>query len=109
MADRVYAMVRVRAGVYLLPSNDGRTLYRLSSYVEDGSAKVDDGRGGWKPITGTFWEVARNRVPLPEIEPHMIGGAFDDGEDWLWNRDLWLEVESGLDRRADAIDEALRR
>jgi hypothetical protein len=39
----------------------------------------------------------------------MIGGAFDDGEDWLWDRDLWLEVESGLDRRADAIDEALRR
>ncbi len=108
MTERVYAMVRVRAGVYLLPSNDGKTLYRLSSYVEDGSAKVDDGRGGWRPVVGTFWEVARNRVPLPDIAPHMIAGA-DDEQAWLWNRDLWLEVESSLDRRADAIEEALKR
>jgi hypothetical protein len=35
-------MTRLRRGDYLLPSNDGATLWRLTSYVEGDGLAADD-------------------------------------------------------------------
>jgi hypothetical protein len=49
---RKYALVRVKAGDYVFLANDGKTLLRVATYAEDGSA-VESGTG--RAITGTFW------------------------------------------------------
>ena len=96
--DRKYAMTRMR-GAWLLPSNDGQTLWRISRYREDGSAEWHQGQ----PILGTFWQTAKRPMPTPdEIE------RFDGTEDeFLWWDDAW-EFHSDLHKtRADAIRQAL--
>jgi hypothetical protein len=52
---RRYTLTRLAKGDYLLLSNSGRTLWRVSTYTEDGSACTGDGRA----ITGKFWGVWR--------------------------------------------------
>ena len=42
MTERKYQMTRISAGDYLLPSNDGKTLWRICAYEEDGSAAVEE-------------------------------------------------------------------
>jgi len=92
MIERRYRMTRVGRGDYLLPSNDGKTLWRLRRYVEDGSATYDDGT----PVVGEFWATWKYRGPLT--------GAYVDPFQW----DDWEMWDSGLRLRRQAIDAALR-
>lgn len=104
MTERTYQMTRISAGDYILPSNDGQTLWRIHSYQEDGSlveyervgGKVDYDSG--RTITGTFWAVSRYDRPWTEDD------AFD--EDFLdWER--WRERANSFKTRRAAIDDAL--
>lgn len=103
IATRRYAMTRIQKGVYLLPSNDGTTLWRIHSYEEDGSAMWQDERGRWHSITGTFWATAKR--PLPS-EADL--DRYDTENEFLWDWDAWEEWGTGHKTRRDAIEDALR-
>jgi hypothetical protein len=93
--ERKFQMVRLGAGDWLLPSNDGKTLFRLTKYWEDGSLYTVDERGKERKIRGEFWAVWQR--PLDE--------AVDDPriEDLVG----WREVRSGLRTRKEAMERAL--
>jgi hypothetical protein len=94
MVERLYAMTKLGAGDWLLPGNDGQTLWRIRSYDEDGSAVRGDGT----PVIGTFWAVYRFRYPLERLS----------SEPDVWESEsAWIECEFGHRRRADAITAAL--
>ncbi len=90
MSVRKYAMTRVAAGDYLMPSNDASKLWRLMRYTEDGSAHLDDGT----PVTGEFWGVWRWR-----------GTMHDTLTLEMYEWDMWAQ---GFRTRAEAEQEALR-
>jgi hypothetical protein len=109
--ERKWSMIRLDAGDYLLPSNDRRTLWRVMSYTEDGSAMVDDGRGGIRHLTGTWWQIAKCRV----FDVDVSGGWEESIErlprdliDPNMFPDYWDVWESGLRTRRDAVAAALR-
>lgn len=87
-------MTKVARGDYLLPSNDGATLWRIYSYTDGPSCGLDP---EVFPMDFTAWALRRWTGS---------GGlqAPVDIEDW----DRWEEVAVGLKTRAAAIAEALR-
>lgn len=101
--ERVYAMIRVRAGLWLLPSNDGQTIWRLSSYEEHGDAQWQGEDGRWHEIKGTFWEVAR--MPMETMQK-LVDDRFTDDDAILYSEE-WSSYSSCLPTRKAAIEEAL--
>lgn len=101
--ERRYAMIRVRAGLYLLPSNDAQTIYRLNAYEEHGDGQWQDDDGRWHEIRGTFWEVAR--MPMQTME-RLTNDPYTSDDDLLW-AEQWESTCSGLRTRREAIAEAL--
>ncbi len=94
VVERKYAMTRIGPGDYLLPANDGATLWRIYSYEEDGSAERMDG----SKVLGTFWMAAKfdTRVAQNDLLPY----------DFLeWHR--WEPWTSTLTTRREAIKAAL--
>lgn len=91
MTKRAHTLVRIRVGDYLLLSNDGRTLWRLSTYEEDGSAVRGDG----SEVVGKFWGLWRYRR---DVSRGMTVSA-----DWS-DFEMW---DSLLRRRKDAVQAAL--
>jgi len=94
--ERKYALIRLSKGDYLLPSNDGQTLWRIYTYGEDGSAEWGNG----KKIVGTFWGCAKYNRPLPSI-PDPPPYDFIEWVDW----EPWATT---MATRQEAIREALR-
>lgn len=45
LAERLYRMVRLRAGDYLMIDNERRNLWRITSYEEDGTSSWRDEEG----------------------------------------------------------------
>lgn len=90
--QRKYALTKIQSGDYILPGNDGQTLYRLTTY-EDGPSH---GLVDW-PRDRTFWGVWRYTRRVSE------GGSLD-----VDNWDDWEMVGTYCETRKDAIDEALR-
>jgi hypothetical protein len=88
--ERKYQMVRIKAGDYLLPSNDGRTLWRIYRYHEGPDSGVID--------PGTYWACARYDGTLEQA-------ANDDELDYAWDR--WVTTECWMKTRAEAIEAAL--
>lgn len=92
MPERKYAMTKVAAGDWLLPDNDGVTLWRLAVY-EDGPSHglvVE-----WPDRD--FWGVWKWKGRL---------GGTDTIDTTDWN--AWDMRSSGAGTRAEAIEEALR-
>jgi hypothetical protein len=89
--ERHYTMVRVRAGDYLLPSNDGKTIWRIKAYDEDGSAEYGDGT----KVYGRFWGIWK-----------YIGRDATHLDPYEWDR--WAQWDSGYNTRAEAVQRALR-
>ena len=81
--ERKYALTKVAAGDYLLPSNDAKTLWRIARYLDTHEDHFKH-----------FWGVYRWRGDLDAV----------DIEDW----DRWEMVTGFLETRQDAIDEAMR-
>ena len=86
--------VRVSAGDYLLASNDGQTLWRISSYLEDGSLESGPDYASMKPVRGKFWSIATYATPFPDVDP-------DDPHLLDWDR--WTRVEDLIATKRDAI------
>jgi len=82
--ERRYALTKVAPGDYLLPSNDGRTIWRIARYDE---------RPNWR-----LWGLWRWRNEGADVF------AYIDTADW----DRWEMVDARSETRAEAIREALR-
>lgn len=105
MTERVYTTTRLGAGDYLLPSNDAQTLWRLRSYLEDGSA--EDYRG--RKLTGTFWHIFRwhgENFPTDDELMAALTAEFDLG---IGSDEFWGEISAGFRTRRAAMKEALSR
>lgn len=96
MTERRYALVKISSGDYLLPSNDANTLWRISSYLEDGSAEWVGGR----KLRGTYWQTAKYRDPLPTAGGDMPADFLE------WDR--WETWETCIASRGKAIESTLR-
>lgn len=101
MTERRYRMVRVAAGDYILPSNDGRTLWRIATYVERGDAAWVDADGNEHAIVGTFWASWKYDRPFHNQ------GEWTDPDFLEWHN--WLHWEGPFNTRREAVDSALRR
>lgn len=97
--ERKYALIRVAAGDYLLPSNDLKTLWRIRSYREYGDAYWVDVDGKEHVVKGIFWEASR----------YFDGPMAAVDDDDLLDRDRWQSYSDSHRTRQEAIDEALRR
>jgi hypothetical protein len=93
LAERRYALRKVAAGDYLLPSNDGTTLWRLQRYTDGPSAGLDwpRDREVWR---ASYWP-----------EPIAFAGPIAWSE--LIESERWIESACVLESRAAAIDYAL--
>jgi hypothetical protein len=91
--ERKYRMIRLSAGDYLLPGNDGETIFRVAKYDEDGSIEG---------VTGEYWAVYRWPKPKNTLRERMPWGEspWDAWEEWHLIADLFST-------RQDAIDAAL--
>jgi hypothetical protein len=87
--QRKYALTKVTSGDYLLPSNDGKTIWRIMRYTDGPSNGLDI------PRDRDFWEV--RRWTAKGLDQYV------DLEDW----DRWQSEVSLLDTRAEAINTAL--
>lgn len=96
---RRYQMTRVRSGEYLLPSNDGTTLWRIYTYEEDGSWSYEVAPGKEREVRGTFWAVAK-------YDGISLKVAIADPDLLEW--DQWALYAGPLNTRREAIDTALR-
>ena len=104
VVERKYALVRVESGDYLLLGNDGRTLWRIYRYIEDGSLwqHQEGDRYGEpsKQIKGSFWANARYQRTVADRFRD-----YDDPEFLDWDR--WTTWETLMQTRQEAIDSAL--
>jgi hypothetical protein len=85
--ERLYRMMRIGAGDYLLPSNDLRTLWRISTYDDEDITECD------RAIT--VWGVASRPYPR---SPDYI-----DLADWAG----WEQYSYGHRTRKGAIQSAM--
>lgn len=88
---RRWALSKLGPGDYLLPSNDSRTLWRLTAY-EDGADF-----GAVVPYARRRFWMARS-VPFP---PYLVQAEVDEQP--------WVEQALRLPSRAAAIDYAMSR
>jgi len=105
IVERKYALVRIEPGDYLLLGNDGRTLWRIYRYLEDGSLweypnnnRFDHSEG--RQIKGNFWANARYQRAVADRFRD-----YDDPEFLDWDR--WTTWETLMQTRQEAIDSAL--
>jgi hypothetical protein len=101
--ERKYQMVRVGAGDYLLPSNDGLTLWRIHRYHENGSLEISVGDGKTKKVVGDFW--ACHRMPMPDPDDPAKWPGDEELTEWPG---AWKEYAWGYVKRQDAITDALK-
>jgi hypothetical protein len=89
--ERKYALTRIKAGDYLLPDNDGETVWRVRTYLDGPSMGLVD----WERDI-TLWAIEKwvGRVPVWEADDPL-------------DPDLWEWWESNFKTRREAIDAAL--
>jgi hypothetical protein len=87
--ERKYALTKVATGDYLLPSNDGRKVWRIARYEDGPSHGLDD----WTRdiMLWGVWEWTGKSSTYVDV------GSWDRWEMW----------SSGHETRADAIATAL--
>lgn len=86
--SRKYVLTKLDVGDYVLPSNDGTTLWRI--------ARGDEPTGDENQFFARVWQLWRWRHAIEAVK-------WEDGADW----DNWELTASWLDTRAQAIDYAL--
>lgn len=96
--ERTYQMTRLSAGDYLLPANDGKTLWRVAKYSDGPSHGLD-----W-PSDREVWGAWRLQGTADDLQRAIDLG--DESAEYLGS-DLWgLEV-SLCETREQAIQGAL--
>lgn len=96
--ERKYKMTRVRAGSYLLPSNDGETLWHIYSF-EDGESHGLEGEPD-----RTWWAAAKFRGTFEEASAAVMRDLLDF--DYI-THERWSEWASYMKTRGEAIEAAL--
>lgn len=95
---RRYVLTKIEPGDYLLPSNDGRTLWRIKRSEEIEPVE----RGGHTTMRRVpVWEAWRY---MGIVAPHVDRRLPDDFLEWS----EWEACASWCATRADAIREAMR-
>ena len=89
MVERKYALTRVASGDYLLPSNDGKTLWRIKRYFDEEADAELSLKPGW------YWAAWRF---LGSLDADTLD--VDDWEQW----DMW---SWRITTRKECIDDAL--
>jgi hypothetical protein len=90
--ERKFVLTKIAPGDYLLPSNDGKTIWRIALYTEGPSSGVED----W-PRDKEVWGLWRWRFPVEATQQV-------DVDDW----DGWEFFEGPHMKRGEAIDSALK-
>ena len=98
MSERRYALIRIAAGDYLLPSNDAQTLWHIYSFV-------DGYIGGLDEPNRTYWGCARYPGTLEQAQAAVERDIDNYG--YIQHGD-WREVETYQPTRKAAIDAALK-
>lgn len=97
VAQRKYRMTSVRAGSYLLPSNDGQTLWHIYSFEDGRSHGIDEPDRTW-------WACAY----FPDTYDRAVASAERDVDDYGYiDHGNWRECDSHLPTRSAAIIQAL--
>lgn len=91
--ERKYALIKIEAGDYLLPGNDGRTLWRVRRGVEEHIAEDSLGI-----VTRDVWELWRCSFRLDD---DSVADLIQPDEDSQWEH-----IEAVGDR-AQGIKRAL--
>lgn len=91
--ERKYALSKIKAGDYLLPSNDAQIIWRLRSYEDGPSHGIED----W-PRDITLWGAWRWRGNVDALDTI----DFEDADQWAHEGD-------GFTSRAGAIQWALSK
>lgn len=92
--ERKYALARIEAGDYLLPGNDGATLWRIRKYEDGPSHGVDS-----MPRDREFWGVWK-WIGSSWIGPAAVWNIAE--ENWnAWDLSMY-------EKREEAIQAALR-
>lgn len=94
--ERKFVLTKVGVGDYLLPGNDGRTLWRLRTYEDGASFGLEHYDHDF-----TRWGLYRYVHPLRSFD---IQFTKDELDEW----DLWETVDTDFPTRRAAIAEALR-
>jgi hypothetical protein len=106
MTERMYALIRVSAGSYLLPSNDAQTLWHIYSFM-DGESMGLTGQRDQK-----FWGCARfdgtpdEAIAAVERDVDEFGHIRHDSG-YPSYRSSWREADTYLRTRRAAIEAAL--
>jgi hypothetical protein len=98
--ERKYAMVRIKSGDYIQPSNDATMLWRIYQYTEDGESEFSSDGKTWHKVKGIFWATAKYDRPFNNA------GEWMDYDFLEWQN--WLTWETGFKTRKDAVAAALR-
>lgn len=101
---RNFALIKLEAGRYLLPSNDGERMFMLTKYEETGNVGNYDAHMKWVPVLGTFWRT--ESVSMQAFRQwwernNDLSGSFDLYDlPWDWDAGL-------LKTRQEAINAAM--
>jgi hypothetical protein len=100
---RHYKLTRLRAGEYLVPSNDAQTLWRISSYEEDGSASSTDSEGREHVLRGMFWQTWKWNGTIEQAQA-LAERAVEEFEflyDERWH--VWSHLHATRQEALEAI------
>lgn len=92
MIERKYQLIKIDAGDWLLPGNDGKTLWRIAKYEDGPSYGLED----W-PADKEFWGAWKWMAATPPR-------SEDDFSDW----GRWDQYGYECTSRRDAIQAALK-
>jgi hypothetical protein len=106
VTERTYALTRLRAGSYLLPSNDAQTLWHIYSFV-DGKSHGLDGEPD-----RTWWGCARYEGTPEQAYEAVLRDMDEYGyirhdSGYPSYRSSWREADTYLRTRRAAIEAAL--
>lgn len=97
--ERKFALIKIRSGDYLLPSNDGQRLWRIFSHMDGPSYGIADwpsDRKVW--VAAAFVDPWEGTYSAPQaLRPEHLDEP-----------DRWAEEASTLPTRQAAIDYAIR-
>lgn len=99
---RRYALTKYADGDYLVPSNDGSTLWRVSRYDEGGTLTETRADGSTRVVRGQFWQTWKWTGTPGDAESALAraDSLFDFLTDGRWSN--W----SSLHRtRGDALED----
>jgi hypothetical protein len=103
--QRKYALIKIKAGDYVFPSNDKRTVIRVKQYIQ--MHEHFDLDKGYVTESRTEWEICTKRLfLLSESLGEDVPDSFQFGADWL--EEGWETWDTGFSSRKAALASAAK-